>query len=819
MKAVLKFLSSDDDTVVNSSLRTIAHLTENCSDDAAYQVIQSGSLAVLLEMCSCDKLQLRQHAVSVMLELTKHQSIRPVLGNVGIINFYINEIERCSTVAFINALCLCGKESVNRVRLRESGGLLLLLKLLGSDDCKEAHEIIINGFLSFLYDERSLMILLQNDLVNILIDKLRNYASLQVSVDEKPTQCNSASTSKDRVGAKTLTQDKNDKTTCTSKVENHVIFEKERIVQKLSTECEDTEVERKKELNVNASEFDYVKKVTMEVPKQISHEDEYNNQLVAKHMENCNDEKVKNSKALLGDETMYKSSICTKSSESEEKSNFDQILEVDRDERAPKFRIDSPTYRESCQNLKADQGVLSLNTCKDLDKQTKGSSLSNDHQMLKQYSPSKDQTGTYISWSPGTSSWCSPDWFPDNPGYRLKFSPAWSLSGSGYSARSPESPFSVYSPSRPLSPATSSQMSPPHSPSSAVSLQYSPTHSEISIESTPQYSPPISPIESPVYFPCSQGFNVPEDLPPQGEEGKSVEHDEDVQDINGHTATYKSKNLTSVFQPVFDQSAAEVDTQPLRVSKKQRLTDSNENGIKSDRATTDGKEVSPVNAEQSSANNLKIEFSSKRCKYSTVTCSLASEKLHQEEADNNNASQSASQLHAKEQKKIKTLNQGNQAFKRMPEEVPRTNVIKTESAHTCTNTSQLAEKTKQCDPIPTLTSKYQHHRGHHSQFCLKTINHILILLSRLSQGEDPSNYIVTSNCMETLLYYLSKYVNHRALRIVLRLVRNPLCLVRLIQVHFAHMAWNRNIVSCRTEEKDAFQQIRNELQVSSCMFS
>ena len=56
----------------------------------------------------------------------------------------------------MTALCLYCRESVNRMKLREFGGLRLFVTLLGDDENKSLHNRILNSLLQFAYDDQGL---------------------------------------------------------------------------------------------------------------------------------------------------------------------------------------------------------------------------------------------------------------------------------------------------------------------------------------------------------------------------------------------------------------------------------------------------------------------------------------------------------------------------------------------------------------------------------------------------------------------------------------------------------------------------------------
>ncbi len=80
------------------------------------------------------------------------------------------EIAHCVT-----ALCLFCRESVNRVKLREFGGLKLFVSILDNADRASLHDRILNSLLQFTYDDLGLRQLQADGLVLSLVRLLEDY--------------------------------------------------------------------------------------------------------------------------------------------------------------------------------------------------------------------------------------------------------------------------------------------------------------------------------------------------------------------------------------------------------------------------------------------------------------------------------------------------------------------------------------------------------------------------------------------------------------------------------------------------------------------
>ena len=88
-----------------------------------------------------------------------------------------NEVEDTSVqLSILNIVCLCCKESVNRVKVRNFGGLKILCSTLSDDKYHKMHDRIISALQCFVFDEAGLNVLLEQNLVPILMQHLQRVA-------------------------------------------------------------------------------------------------------------------------------------------------------------------------------------------------------------------------------------------------------------------------------------------------------------------------------------------------------------------------------------------------------------------------------------------------------------------------------------------------------------------------------------------------------------------------------------------------------------------------------------------------------------------
>ncbi|XP_075034799.1 armadillo repeat-containing protein 5-like isoform X1 [Mixophyes fleayi] len=174
-------LTSPDPDLVCAAVRAVCELSRGCSLDCAEQLSPVVPTLVTLASGEEVKTAVRQAALGTLCNLCSQGALRPMLGNAGTILLLIAETKalqdaptRCLPVA--RALCLCCREALNRLRVRELGGLELLLELLRNPQYRSFHHRITVAFLYFCHDTTSLALLGAAGLVPLLAERLEEMA-------------------------------------------------------------------------------------------------------------------------------------------------------------------------------------------------------------------------------------------------------------------------------------------------------------------------------------------------------------------------------------------------------------------------------------------------------------------------------------------------------------------------------------------------------------------------------------------------------------------------------------------------------------------
>ncbi|KAK3587142.1 hypothetical protein CHS0354_006782 [Potamilus streckersoni] len=171
-------ITTETPEVQVAALRALAELAPvGCTPLFAAQVVSSGATSWLLEMVKDVESPYFQQSFILVLHLTEHPNFRPSFGAAGGIQSFIELMDSEHYAQYrtrmLNCLCLCCKEAINRVRLREAGALQLFLRVAQDETFSCLYDRMISSWLCFLYDDQSFQVLLSNGLVPCLLSHLQ----------------------------------------------------------------------------------------------------------------------------------------------------------------------------------------------------------------------------------------------------------------------------------------------------------------------------------------------------------------------------------------------------------------------------------------------------------------------------------------------------------------------------------------------------------------------------------------------------------------------------------------------------------------------
>ncbi|KAI2666298.1 armadillo repeat-containing 5-like protein [Labeo rohita] len=168
-----------------ASLRAIHELTRGCSAECAREMSRSGALTHLGVLASGeDGRPLEELALKTLANLCSQGCLRPLVGSLGVIQKFAEEVKKdpLKSGVFFKALCLCCREAVNRAKVKESGGLEVLISFLSAHQNHPLTRFAFLACVDFVYDESALEQLQELGLVPLLIKRL-----VELAHGEEPT--------------------------------------------------------------------------------------------------------------------------------------------------------------------------------------------------------------------------------------------------------------------------------------------------------------------------------------------------------------------------------------------------------------------------------------------------------------------------------------------------------------------------------------------------------------------------------------------------------------------------------------------------------
>uniref|UniRef100_A0AAV2KCI5 BTB domain-containing protein n=1 Tax=Knipowitschia caucasica TaxID=637954 RepID=A0AAV2KCI5_KNICA len=180
-----------------AAVRALHELTRSCTAECARQLVRSGALEQLgalacgtgEEACgggevacgtgeeACggrEEQEVREAALKTLANLCAQGCLRPLVGSLGVIRRFCEEVKQdlLKSSLFLRALCLCCKEAVNRVKVKECGGLELLTWFLSEHQDHQLTRLAISACVDFVFDEVAMETLQEAGLVQVLVQRL-----------------------------------------------------------------------------------------------------------------------------------------------------------------------------------------------------------------------------------------------------------------------------------------------------------------------------------------------------------------------------------------------------------------------------------------------------------------------------------------------------------------------------------------------------------------------------------------------------------------------------------------------------------------------
>lgn len=126
-------------------------------------------------------------ALKTLANVCSQGCLRPLVGSLGVIKKFTEEVKRdpLKSGVFLKALCLCCKEAVNRAKVKENGGLEVLMKFLSTHHNHPLSRFAILACVDFVFDESAMEQLQELGLVPVLVARLVKLARGEEQAMEK----------------------------------------------------------------------------------------------------------------------------------------------------------------------------------------------------------------------------------------------------------------------------------------------------------------------------------------------------------------------------------------------------------------------------------------------------------------------------------------------------------------------------------------------------------------------------------------------------------------------------------------------------------
>ncbi|XP_077474911.1 armadillo repeat-containing protein 5 isoform X2 [Stigmatopora argus] len=176
LSAVAPFISPEYPPALRrAALRTLHELTRGCGPECARAASRSVVLAQLGAVVSGESgKSLEELALKTLANLCSQGCLRPLVGSLDVIPKFTAEAKKDPhrSGVFFKALCLCCKEAVNRAKVKESGGLEVLVGFLAEHPRHPLARFAILACVDFVFDESAVEQLQELGLVPLMVARL-----------------------------------------------------------------------------------------------------------------------------------------------------------------------------------------------------------------------------------------------------------------------------------------------------------------------------------------------------------------------------------------------------------------------------------------------------------------------------------------------------------------------------------------------------------------------------------------------------------------------------------------------------------------------
>ncbi|CAG0902119.1 unnamed protein product [Darwinula stevensoni] len=201
IKSLSPLLASESEDLVIDVLRTLVHLTGDCSPQTSSLVVESECLPRIVSLCEKKNQKVSSAALSAVFDMSSSSSLCFPLKQARAIPIVIKELEAANTgqssgkiVAVTNTLCNFALEPACRWTVQEKNGLSMFTWILSDDSMEGLHEKVVYALLQFTHNHDSLRYLVVLGIIPLLVrivEKWTKRCRAPHAVEEAPEESTS----------------------------------------------------------------------------------------------------------------------------------------------------------------------------------------------------------------------------------------------------------------------------------------------------------------------------------------------------------------------------------------------------------------------------------------------------------------------------------------------------------------------------------------------------------------------------------------------------------------------------------------------------
>lgn len=158
----------------------------SCSPDFVSQINNTTCLSQILSLLEDSNSTISHQSLKLLHRLSLQKNFRPSFGSADgitiVFDLFKNEKNNLDKNILLSILCMCCKESVNRLKVRNTDILQYFLQSLEDDHYSQMHDKLISALQCFVFDETGISILLEHGLIRVLIKHLQRVAKFECTV-------------------------------------------------------------------------------------------------------------------------------------------------------------------------------------------------------------------------------------------------------------------------------------------------------------------------------------------------------------------------------------------------------------------------------------------------------------------------------------------------------------------------------------------------------------------------------------------------------------------------------------------------------------